>query len=198
MVSFWDERYSSSDYVYGESPNAFFAEEISNHKVGKILLPCDGEGRNAVYAALKGWEVFAFDISEEGKKKAMLLADKNKVTIDFELADASMIQYTSDTMDIVSLIYAHLPGNIRKPLHSNCIKWLKPGGKIILEAFNPLQLQNQSGGPRDISMLYTVEMLEEDFKCMRIDKLEYANIRLQEGLFHEGVADVIRMVATKK
>jgi len=31
------------------------------------------------------------------------------------------------------------------------ISELKPGGKIILEAFNPDQLQNNSGGPKDRS-----------------------------------------------
>ena len=43
---------------------------------GKILFVCEGEGRNAVYAAQKNWDVTAFDLSEEGKNKALNLAQK--------------------------------------------------------------------------------------------------------------------------
>jgi hypothetical protein len=35
-----------------------------------MLLPLEGEGRNAFYAAKTGLEVTAFDISREGKNKA--------------------------------------------------------------------------------------------------------------------------------
>ena len=44
----------------------------------KILLAAEGEGRNAVYAASIGWEVFAYDFSEFGYKKAMKLATEKK------------------------------------------------------------------------------------------------------------------------
>lgn len=198
MISFWDERYGGSDYVYGELPNAFFAQELSHLNVGNIILPCDGEGRNAVYAAMKGWEVLAFDNSEEGKRKAMQLALKNKVDIQFDLADASSVQYPEECVDVVALIYAHLPPTVRKILHTNCIQWIKPGGKIILEAFNPLQLNNSSGGPKEPSMLYTTDILKEDFKGLSIDYLENLTIQLNEGAFHEGKAAVIRLIATKK
>jgi hypothetical protein len=46
-------------------------------------------------------------------------------------------------------------------------------------------------------MLYTKELLTEDFKNLNIEFLEYASIKLNEGKFHEGPADVIRRIATK-
>ena len=69
--------------------------------------------------------------------------------------------------------------------------------KIILETFSPDQLKNTSGGPKDISMLYTKELLRDDFKTLNIELLEYEHIQLNEGKYHEGPADVIRMIATK-
>lgn len=64
----WDQRYADAEYVYGTDPNEFFKLELDKLKPGRILLPAEGEGRNAAYAAGKGWDVWAFDQSEEGRK----------------------------------------------------------------------------------------------------------------------------------
>ena len=48
MINFWDDRYSQPEYVYGVKPNEFFAEQIQKLTPGEIILPCEGEGRNAV------------------------------------------------------------------------------------------------------------------------------------------------------
>lgn len=197
MNSFWNERYRGREFVYGELPNVFFAETLSTFEPGTIILPCDGEGRNAVYAAKLGWEVKAFDLSEAGKEKADHLALKYSVLIDFQIKDAATALYPNGTADVVAIIYAHLPSKVRKQLHSNVFNWLKPGGRVILETFCPEQLINSSGGPKDIEMLYTKEILSEDFNNFSIDYLEYEHIQLSEGEYHEGPADVIRMIATK-
>ena len=73
----WDNRYSADDYIYGIEPNSYFKSIIDSLKPGSLLLPGEGEGRNAVYAASKGWKVTAYDISTEGRKKAMALAKAN-------------------------------------------------------------------------------------------------------------------------
>ena len=54
MQEFWDQRFDIKEFVYGRHPNAFFKDFIDHHKAGSLLLPAEGEGRNAVYAALKG------------------------------------------------------------------------------------------------------------------------------------------------
>jgi len=198
MNSFWNERYGGSDFVYGETPNVFFAENLAMLTPGTIILPCDGEGRNGVHAAREGWEVQAFDLSEAGKAKANHLALKYGVVIDFQIKDAATALYPNDSADVVAIIYTHLPPAVRKKLHQNVCKWLKPGGKVILETFYPEQLKNTSGGPKDIDMLNTKEILTEDFKDLTIDYLEYVQIHLNEGKFHEGPADVIRMIGIKQ
>ena len=53
MKEFWNERFSSDTYLYGEEPNPHFKEFIDNNHKGNILLPGEGEGRNAVYAAFR-------------------------------------------------------------------------------------------------------------------------------------------------
>ena len=195
--SFWNERYSENEFVYGEAPNVYFAEELSKLKPGTIILPCEGEGRNAVHAARQGWNVHAFDFSEAGKLKADGLALKYDVKINYQLLDAALALYPAASADAVAIIYTHLPKEVRNKLYQNIIHWLKPGGKIILETFCPEQLKNNSGGPKDIDMLNTKEILSEDFKELNIVYLEYSSIQLSEGKYHEGLADVIRMIATK-
>ena len=72
MNNFWNERYSAHEYAFGTEPNVFFAGELRKlPRPGHILFPCEGEGRNAVYAAEQGWTVEAFDLSEMGKRKAL-------------------------------------------------------------------------------------------------------------------------------
>jgi hypothetical protein len=75
--------------------------------------------------------------------------------------------------------------------------WLKPGGKIVLEVFSPKQLQNNSGGPKELSMLYTEEMLRDNFEVLTIELLETKTIELNESKHHIGKADIIQFVATK-
>tara|TARA_R110000868_G_scaffold237792_3_gene492382 strand:+ start:5801 stop:6397 length:597 start_codon:yes stop_codon:yes gene_type:complete len=197
MKNFWNERFSPTGYIYGETPNAFFAEQLNKLPSGKIILPCDGEGRNSVFAALHNWEVSAFDTSERGKEKALLLAHKNKVSLEYLIEDATLIEYPENQYDVVAFIYAHFPPNIRTSIHQKAITWLKPGGKIILEGFNPNQLKNNSGGPKNEDMLYTETMLKSDFKELKIELLQTAKIQLEEGKHHIGPADVIRFVGIK-
>ena len=195
-MSIWNERYSMKEYVYGEKPNVFFAEQMDKLKSGTIVLPCEGEGRNAVYAAAQGWVVNAFDTSEAGIAKAMQLANKNGVTIEYALADAAIVEFPENSVDVVAFIFAHFPPPIRQLIHQKVVRWLKPGGKIILEAFNPAQLQNSSGGPKEVSMLYTEEILRQDFKELNIELLETLQTTLQEGIYHQGKADIIRFVGS--
>ncbi len=80
MKEFWNERYNQSTYVYGKQPNTFYKSQLDLLVPGSILFSAEGEGRNAVYAATKGWQVDAFDISDAGKTKATQLAKEYQVS----------------------------------------------------------------------------------------------------------------------
>lgn len=197
MKEFWNERYAKNEFIYGKEPNEFFREELENLPVGKIILPCDGEGRNAVFAAKLGWYVNAFDFSPSAKEKAKALAKQEGVNPKYEVADILEKEFKENSADVVALIYVHFLAELRKIAHQKAIKWLKPGGKLILEAFNPRQIDNDSGGPKNIDMLYSEDILREDFKDLKIEKLEILQTNLSEGNFHKGKADVIRLIAIK-
>lgn len=197
MKEFWDERYGKAEFAYGTAPNDFFKEWIDKQKPGTILLPCEGEGRNAVYAATKGWKVSAFDFSEKAKEKAEQLADSLKASINYKVSDA-LYYKPEQKFDAVVLIYAHFPEDIRQNIHKRMSGMLKPGGTLLMEAFNTQQIENESGGPKNVEMLYSIKKLKEDFSEMEFQLLENKEIQLYEGRFHEGKADVVRLIARKK
>jgi len=117
MKDFWNERYSQKKYVYGTSPNKYFEEKIKNLPIGKILLPAEGEGRNAVFASRLGWKVKAFDQSFQAKMKASELASMHKQTINFELSSFEEFDDTYNSYDCIALIYSHFDKNLRSKYH---------------------------------------------------------------------------------
>jgi SAM-dependent methyltransferase len=198
MKEFWNNRYKEESLAYGSLPNAFLKSQLDILPVpGHLLLPCEGEGRNAIYAALHGWRVDAFDYSNEAQQKALKWAIESQVNINFEVSDITEYIFEQEKYDVIAFIYAHFPEDLRIDAHHKAIESLKTGGKIILEAFNPRQLGKNSGGPKHADLLYTTEMLKRDFSSLEITYLEEKNVFLDEGLYHHGQAEVIRLVAHK-
>lgn len=202
MKEFWDNRYGEPIYAYGESPNAFFQQQLEALQPGTILLPADGEGRNGVYAARMGWEVSCNDLSLSGERKARRLAADYKVSLHFRVGDFLTLDYGNERFNAVAFIFAHFPSVVRSAIHKKAIELLAPGGVILLEAFTPDHLKfsavnPKAGGPQDPAMLYTAEILREDFATLDIEVLEEIETELNEGLYHCGRSAVVRMVARK-
>lgn len=199
----WDERYSTQEFAYGEEPNNYLKEQLEKVPVGSILFPAEGEGRNAVFAARLGWIVSAFDISSEGKKKALQLADAHKVTMDYQVGELQDLHYTAGQFDAIALIYTHFPADIKSFYHKTLDNYLRKGGLVIFEAFSKRHLdyiaQNeQVGGPKDIAMLFSIDEIKSDFANYEIIDLAEMEIELNEGLFHNGTGSVIRFVGRKR
>jgi SAM-dependent methyltransferase len=196
--NFWNERYSSEEYVYGKEPNLFLKEQLRNIiPPRKLLLPGEGEGRNAVYAAKLGWKVDAFDRSTVAKHKALKLAQENNVTIHYSTVDLAMFTPQKNHYDCAAIIFVHLSPDFRSEFHKKIIDSLKPGGKIILELFSKNQFGKNSGGPQELEMLYSLDDAMNDFKEMKTILLEEKNTFLNEGDKHSGDASVIRFVGQK-
>ncbi len=199
----WNERYSSPAFAYGEQPNNYLKEQLEKLKPGSILFPAEGEGRNAVFAARLGWMVSAFDISAEGKKKAQLLAEKNNVTINYQVGELKTLNYQAGQFDAIALIYAHFPASIKSAIHQTLNQYLRKGGFIIFEAFSKNHLDylaknEKVGGPKDIASLFSTDELQADFTGYEVIELTEKEIELNEGAFHNGTGSVIRFTGIKK
>lgn len=198
MQSFWDERYATEKYIYGEEPNPQLKNFIDRNKPGKILFPGEGEGRNAVYAALRNWDVVARDQSSIAKTKAEALAAKNGVQIDYSVGDIADSSYPSESFDAIVLVFFHLHPQVRLKVHTYLASLLKPGGTLFLVGFSKQQLNYNSGGPSNVDMLYSIDLLLEDFNDFQIVTNEEFVSELNEGDGHDGSASLIEFEAIKK
>jgi cyclopropane fatty-acyl-phospholipid synthase-like methyltransferase len=202
-MNFWDQRYSQPNFAYGKEPNEYLKSKLLDLPPGRILFPAEGEGRNAVFAAKLGWDVFAFDISVEGKKKAEKLALINGVEIDYRVEDLEEADYPADYFDAIAFSFTHFPEVKRRVFHQKLIAYLKKGGILMLECFSKKHLDYQkenpnAGGPKDESMLFDLEELKEDFKGFDFLEAYETETELTEGLYHVGKASVIRLFGVKK
>jgi len=202
-VDRWNDRYGIDEFAYGIHPNNYLKEQLEKLPIGTLLFPAEGEGRNAVFAAKLGWTVSAFDISIEGKNKAIRLAENNQVTIDYQIGELQTLNYKSEQFDAIALIYAHFPADIKSLYHKTLHKYLRKNGFVIFEAFSKKHLDyiaknEKVGGPKDIAMLFSIDELKSDFTNYEIIELEEKEIELNEGLFHNGKGSVIRFVGRKK
>jgi len=197
MTQFWDSRYTADKFVYGKEPNGFFSSELIKRVPGRILLPGEGEGRNAVFAALSGWVVDAFDQSSVGRDKALAFASASGVQINYVESPLEDFLFQIGCYDVVGLTFFHAHSPDRKFLHQKICQALKPGGTVILEAFHKDQLGKNTGGPGVLEMLFDEEMLLADFAPLEPVLLEKKLVTLNEGPFHQGEASVIRFAGVK-
>jgi SAM-dependent methyltransferase len=191
----WDERFSQAEPVYGEEPNAYLREQAARLKPGmKVLVPADGYGRNGIWLAKQGLHVHTVDLSTVGVERARKAAQAADVHMTIEQADLTTWKWPVEEFDAVAAIYFHLPPDVRAKVHASMLRVLKPGGIVILEAFNPAQLKHSSGGPKQVELLYTAAMLRQDFAPAEALELEEKEVDVTEGHMHSGPAAVVRAV----
>lgn len=193
----WDQRYDIEDYIYGTDPNKFLKNQLEKLTPGNILFLGEGEGRNAVFAASLGWKVDAVDFSINAKNKALNLAEKHGVSINYKIQNLSEFVPISNHYDVISTIYLHLDPDLSEKIYSKIYDALKIKGKLILEVFAKEQLGQNSGGPKNIEMLYSLDDIKKLFVGIEFNALENKTINLKEGIYHKGKAFVIRGVGEK-
>ena len=122
-ASDYDSRYDTEEYYWGLTPNHIcydimkFLPPVKPYRV--LDMGC-GEGKDAVFFAKCGYNVSAFDISEQGIEKARNLAGHNKVNVNFFKAD--IIDYRFDgEYDIIfsSGVLHYIPQPKRKEFCGN-------------------------------------------------------------------------------
>lgn len=200
VKKFWDEKFSTTESLYGTQVNEYVALKSSLLKENsKVLCLGEGEGRNALFLAKSGHEVSAIDISPEALKKAEAILSENNYTIDLKVQDLITWKPKEELYDAVIVTYLHMPKNDFAKVFKSTIKSLKKGALVIGEFFSEKQLEYTSGGPQALEMLYTFESINASLQdeTTEILELEETIVHLNEGVGHQGEASVIRVVAKK-
>lgn len=195
----WDRRFSNADYIFGQEPNIYLSQHAPRLAPrSRVLCVADGEGRNSVWLAQQGHSVDAFDISPVGVAKARKLAEQAGVQVNYSVADCVAWPWPVAAYDAVAAIFIQFADpDQRAALFARIVAALKPGGLLVLQGYTPRQLEYRTGGPPQLSHLYTQEMLEQAFAALEpIDLREY-EAHLTEGVQHHGQSALIGMVVRK-
>jgi len=196
-LNHWDEKFDSEEYIYGKEANSFvkdiFKKQTNNNE--KILLLAEGEGRNAIYLAKLGYDITTYDMSQVGINKQYQLASEAHVDIDASYGDITKPNLAPhSSFDYSINIFGHVPNEGKQEMFNNLVQSLVVGGYSYFEFYSKEQLAYGTGGPKDESMLYTIDEIEAYLKHLpvKIHQLEQHEVYRNEGIKHTGTGSIIQ------
>ena len=136
----WDERYSSSNYLFGKEPVLALKTHWESLKKGKALDIGMGEGRNAVFLARQGFEVERVDCSKKAIEKANALASERAVGLTAKIQNLDFFLMPLMKYDTILMTYFRPQARF----FSEIRRGLVAGGTCLLEAYTTEHLKNQS------------------------------------------------------
>ena len=176
----WDRQHGETRGA--QAPSAFLQEVLDsdhwNLTAGKALDIASGKGRNALFLALRGFQVTAIDISAVGLEHGRKQAEELSLSIDWQQADLEHIELVPAEYDlIVNMNY------LQRSLLPQIKSALKPGGHVIFETY--LIDQQAVGHPKNPDYLLAHNEL---LNCFR----EFRVLLYREGKFADGVEPSFR------
>lgn len=138
-VTKYDKRYSGDEYYWGLVPNKLCYEImriIPPIKPYKVLDIGCGEGKDAVFLARNGYDVTAFDVSDNGLSKARDLANNLGVKVNFFKANICDFRLETD-YDIIfsSGVFYYIPYDLRMNVIYNLKSHTKTNGINVINVF---------------------------------------------------------------
>jgi 2-polyprenyl-3-methyl-5-hydroxy-6-metoxy-1,4-benzoquinol methylase len=199
-TQFWNQRFNKEEFIFGKEPNEYLALQARNHlkPKDKVLCIADGEGRNGVWLAKQGMQVYGFDASDIALGKAKQFAKDNQVQVAYSFSDTDSFDWQENEYDAVIGIFIQFADPaMRERIFQKTHKVLKPGGIFILQGYTPKQLEYKTGGPSLIEHLYTEAMIRDLAKAFQILDLCCYEQELNEGARHAGMSALLGLVAKK-
>lgn len=200
-ISKWNERFlATEDYIFGKEPNAFMVRHAAGLiKPGAtVLAVADGEGRNGVWLAQQGCEVWSVDSAPAASEKARKLAAERGVAMHVQTADATEMDWDARQYDlVVGIFFQFANPQLRTKIFDGMKRATRPGGYLLIEGYGLKQLDYKTGGPGIPEHLYTLDLMREHFSDMHIDVLQEYDAELNEGKGHAGMSALVDLVARK-
>jgi SAM-dependent methyltransferase len=211
-ANFWNNRYSEPDGpAYGDAPNEFLVEALGSllesftiPAGARVLCLAEGEGRNAIYLAKMGFNVYAVDLSSVGMRKlgekasTLGLSDQIKIEVvdlnDFDFARCA----GPGGWDLIISIFAHTSQSVRVKVHQAVKQTLKRGGYFILEAYTPRNIGRGTGGPQSAPVCVTSANLGEELFGLEVIKNTELERVVNEGKYHEGLSSVVQFIGKQR
>jgi tellurite methyltransferase len=186
----WDDRYRRPGYWAGSEPAEFLREVLPLLPRGTALDLASGEGRNAVYLAQQGFQVFAVERSRAGLEKTEALAREkgiacrwsaqlnppNRHETPLALVEANLESFKlpAEQFDVV-LCFKFL----HRPLLPTLARTLRRRGVLVYATYTLAQLEFEDG-PKNAEFLLRPGELREAFSAMEI--LFYSELCAGKGM----------------
>jgi len=128
-ADYWDRFYLDPASKVNREPNGFLVEMMRNRTPGVALDYAMGEGRNSIYLASLGWEVWGFDPAGAAVRLANQRAASLGLTLHTSAVADDQFSFGIDRFDLVLFSWAMPLIPVERVVAS-----LKHGGMVIMEA----------------------------------------------------------------
>jgi SAM-dependent methyltransferase len=206
----WNERYRQAEgFLFGDGPNRWLAHQVEwldrlaaaprvRGEAPRGLSVADGEGRNSVWLAGRGWSVDAFDFSPIAVQRARQFAAARTADVNFSIADLADANWPPERYQaVIAIFFQFASPELRAAAFSGMARALEPGGLLVIEGYGLRQLQYRTGGPGVAENLYTLPMLLAAFDGWPTLASRDADVDLVEGTGHVGRSHVVSLVLRK-
>jgi 2-polyprenyl-3-methyl-5-hydroxy-6-metoxy-1,4-benzoquinol methylase len=155
----WDARYAESERIWSGKPNPRLVEHVYGMDQGDALDVGCGEGADAVWLAVQGWNVTALDVSTIALGRVEDHAIEAGVhglvmPVQFDLmSDAPL----PGDYDLVSMQFMHPPPERFDDVHHRVAATVRPGGTLLVVAHHPHDVETGVRQPHGPDLLFTPE-----------------------------------------
>ena len=175
-ADYWNRYYLDSNSNFNRAPNGFLKQMVEGQRPGVALDYGMGEGRNAIYLATLGWEVWGFDPADAGVALAQERAKGLGLTLHTSAVRDSEYDFGKEKFDLILFSWTMPLVPIEKVVDS-----LKPGGVVVMECGADFV-----SGHND--MLHMFDPLQIT---------HYEIVRAKSDFYDRRETDVLRLVARK-
>jgi SAM-dependent methyltransferase len=180
--------YSSSRSGFSRLPNGTLVSAVTGRAAGRALDAGVGQGRNALYLAMKGWDVTGFDVSDAGLAIARANAEQAGVKLTIVQKSGKDFDFGESQWDLILFCYVPFPVT-EADYVERLRRSVRPGGLVVVESF-----ASEAGGvgrrPVDIAPA-ELRSAFNGFSILRLDDVIDTPDWLNEKM------RLVRMVAEK-
>jgi SAM-dependent methyltransferase len=175
-ADYWNRYYLDSNSNFNRAPNGFLKQMVEGKRPGVTLDYGMGEGRNAIYLASLGWQVWGFDPADAGVALAQKRAKELGLTLHTDAVRDSEYQFGKERFDLILFSWTMPLVPVQKVVDS-----LKPGGIVVMECGADFV----SGRNEILHMFDPLQIVH------------YEIIRAKSDFYDRRETDVLRLVARK-
>jgi SAM-dependent methyltransferase len=130
----FNKIYSSKTPGFNLQPNQTMADAVAGRSPGQALDAGMGQGRNAIYLAMNGWDVTGFDLSDAGVELVRRNAESAGVRLTALQASEREFDYGESRWDLI--VFSYVPFDVTDERYVERLhRSLRPGGLAVVESF---------------------------------------------------------------